>query len=120
MLLLVANYLYTQRQSSAPKWHVALRPAVLLKGTHSFLVLKHIKSCASHQELAQLQSSQHALEQTLNQTKSKLTQEIQQAKKDHNMLEAEMEKVRNMEEMNPYILGSVYNKYPSNVPDKYV
>ena len=54
-----------------------------------------MKSCASLQELAQLQSSQHALEQTLNQTKSKLTQEIQQAKKDHNMLEAEMEKVQN-------------------------
>lgn len=49
---------------------------------------------ASHQELAQLQSSQHAVEQQLNQTKSKLTQEVQQAKKDHNMLQAEMEKVQ--------------------------
>lgn len=49
---------------------------------------------ASNQELAQLQSSQHAVEQQLNQTKSKLTQEIQQAKKDHSMLQAEMEKVQ--------------------------
>jgi len=49
---------------------------------------------ASHQELAQLQSSQNAVEQQLNQTKSKLTQEVQQAKKDHNMLQAEMEKVQ--------------------------
>lgn len=45
------------------------------------------------QELAQLQSSNQALDLELNQTRTKLTQEIQQAKKDHNVLQADMEKV---------------------------
>lgn len=45
------------------------------------------------QELAQLQTSLQALEQQLNQTRTKLTQETQQSKKDHNVLQMDMEKV---------------------------
>lgn len=45
------------------------------------------------QELAQLQSSHKALDQQLNQTRTKLTQEVQQSKKDYNILQADMEKV---------------------------
>lgn len=50
----------------------------------------------SVQELAQLQSSHQALEQQLNQTRTKLTQEIQQSKKDYNILQADMEKVTSL------------------------
>lgn len=45
------------------------------------------------QELSQLQGSHQALEQQLDQTRTKLTQEIQQSKKDLNVLQADMEKV---------------------------
>lgn len=47
----------------------------------------------SVQELAQLQSSHQGLEQQMNQTKTKLTQEIQQSKKEYNVLQADKEKV---------------------------
>lgn len=45
------------------------------------------------QELAQLQGSHQTLEQQLDQTRTKLTQDIQQSQKDLNFLQADMEKV---------------------------
>ncbi|XP_011607920.1 centromere protein F isoform X1 [Takifugu rubripes] len=48
---------------------------------------------ASQEELAQLQGSHQTLEQQLDQTRTKLTQEIQQSKKDLNFLQADMEKM---------------------------
>lgn len=45
------------------------------------------------QELAQLQGSHQTLEQQLDQIRTKLTQEIQQSKKDLNFMQADMEKV---------------------------
>lgn len=40
-----------------------------------------------------LQGTHQALEQQLDQTRTKLTQELQQSKKDLNVLQADMEKV---------------------------
>lgn len=45
------------------------------------------------QELAQLQSSHQALDQQFNQVKNKMSMEIQQAKKDYNVLQSEVDKV---------------------------
>lgn len=45
------------------------------------------------QELAQLQSSHQALDQQFIQVKNKTSMEIQQAKKDYNVLQSEMDKV---------------------------
>lgn len=57
--------------------------------------LKLIFFLSSHsfQELAQLQSSHQALEQQFNQMKNKMSMEIQQAKKDYNVLQSDMDKV---------------------------
>lgn len=48
-------------------------------------------------ELAQLQSTHRALEQQMSQTHTKMTQEIQQAKKDSNILQSDIEKVKQTE-----------------------
>lgn len=40
-----------------------------------------------------MQSSHQALDQQFNQTKTKMSQEIQQAKKECNMLQSEVDKV---------------------------
>ncbi len=45
------------------------------------------------QELAQLQSSHQALDQQFNQVKNKMSMEIQQAKKEYNVLQSDMDKV---------------------------
>ncbi|XP_076155777.1 uncharacterized protein cenpf isoform X1 [Alosa pseudoharengus] len=47
----------------------------------------------SQKELAHLQNSHQALDQQFNQTKTKMSQEIQQAKKECNMLQSEVDKV---------------------------
>lgn len=44
-------------------------------------------------ELTQLQSSNQNLEQQLDQVRNKLTQELQQSKKESNVLQADIEKV---------------------------
>ncbi|XP_031436037.1 centromere protein F isoform X2 [Clupea harengus] len=47
----------------------------------------------SQKDLAHLQSSHQALDQQFNQTKTKMSQEIQQAKKEFNVLQSEVDKV---------------------------
>lgn len=54
--------------------------------------LKNV-SFRSFQELAQLQSSHQTLDQQFNQVKNKMSMEIQQAKKEYNVLQSDMDKV---------------------------
>lgn len=62
------------------------------------------------QELSQLQGSHQALEQQLDQTRTKLTQEIQQSKKDLNVLQADVEKVTFPDHL---LCGSMHVCFPS-------